>query len=146
MYYQPYIMHHGVLGMKWGVRHDKKKSYYAKNGKPINEAEKNAIKEAKKKEVLSSRSAKKLYDNADLFTDEELDKAYKRLNLEKNIANIADNEVSSGKKKARNASKTLITVATTATSALTLYNMFANIYNTASGENRFPTISSGKKK
>ena len=78
MYYQPYIMHHGVLGMKWGVRRDKKKSSYAKNGKPINEADKNAIKEAKKKEVLSSRSAKKLYDNADLFTDEELEKAYKR--------------------------------------------------------------------
>lgn len=146
MYYQPYIMHHGVLGMKWGVRRDKKKSSYVKKGKPISEAEKNAIKEAKKKEVLSSRSAKKLYDNADLFTDEELEKAYKRLNLEKNIANIADNEVSIGKKKARNASKTLITVATTATSALTLYNMFANIYNTASGETRFPTISSGKKK
>ena len=146
MMYKPYLMHHGVLGMKWGVRHDKKKSSYAKMAKPISEAEKSAIKEAKKKEVLSSRSAKKLYDNADLFTDEELEKAYKRLNLEKNISNIADNEVSSGKKKAKNASKTLITVATTATSALTLYNMFANIYNTASGETRFPTISSGKKK
>ena len=146
MYYQPYLMHYGVLGMKWGVRHDKRKSSYAKMTKPISEVEKKAIKEAKKKEVLSSRSAKKLYDNADLFTDEELEKAYKRLNLEKNISNIADNEVSSGKKKAKNASKTLITVATTATSALTLYNMFANIYNTASGETRFPTISSGKKK
>ena len=146
MYYQPYLMHYGVLGMKWGVRHDKRKSSYAKMTKPISEVEKKTIKEAKKKEVLSSRSAKKLYDNADLFTDEELEKAYKRLNLEKNISNIADNEVSSGKKKAKNASKTLITVATTATSALTLYNMFANIYNTASGETRFPTISSGKKK
>lgn len=54
--------------------------------------------EERKKKVLESRSPKELYDNADLFTTKELQDAYNRLVLEKNIKNLSPKEVSKGKK------------------------------------------------
>lgn len=54
--------------------------------------------EERKKKVLDSRSPKELYDNADLFTTKELQDAYNRLVLEKNIKNLSPKEVSKGQK------------------------------------------------
>lgn len=52
--------------------------------------------EERKQKVLDSRSAKELYNNADLFTTQELQQAYNRLVLEKNIKNLSPKEVSKG--------------------------------------------------
>lgn len=52
--------------------------------------------EERKKKVLESRSARELYNNADLFTTQELQQAYNRLVLEKNIKNLSPKEVSKG--------------------------------------------------
>lgn len=52
--------------------------------------------EERKQKVLESRSAKELYNNADLFTTQELQQAYNRLVLEKNIKNLSPKEVSKG--------------------------------------------------
>ena len=52
--------------------------------------------EERKQKVLESRSAKELYNNADLFTTQELQEAYNRLVLEKNIKNLSPKEVSKG--------------------------------------------------
>ena len=52
--------------------------------------------EERKQKVLESRSAKELYTNADLFTTQELQQAYNRLVLEKNIKNLSPKEVSKG--------------------------------------------------
>ena len=49
-----------------------------------------------KQKVLESRSAKELYNNADLFTTQELQQAYNRLVLEKNIKSLSPKEVSKG--------------------------------------------------
>lgn len=54
--------------------------------------------ENKKNAILKSRNAKLLYENADLFTTQELQNAYNRLVLEKNISSLAPQEVSKGKK------------------------------------------------
>lgn len=54
--------------------------------------------EERKQKVLDSRSAKELYNNADLFTTQELQQAYNRLVLEKNIKNLSPKEVSKGQK------------------------------------------------
>ena len=53
--------------------------------------------EERKQKVLESRSAKELYTNADLFTTQELQQAYNRLVLEKNIKNLSPKEVSKGR-------------------------------------------------
>ena len=61
--------------------------------------------EAKKKKVLESRSAKTLYENADLFSNEELTAAYNRLSLENNIKNLAPETVSRGERALDNVIK-----------------------------------------
>ena len=54
--------------------------------------------EERKQKVLESRSAKELYNNADLFTTQELQQAYNRLVLEKNIKSLSPKEVSKGQR------------------------------------------------
>lgn len=54
--------------------------------------------EERKQKVLDSRSAKELYNNADLFTTQELQQAYNRLVLEKNIKSLSPKEVSKGQR------------------------------------------------
>lgn len=53
--------------------------------------------EAKKKRILDSGSAKDLYENSDLFTSKELNDAYQRMVLKKNIQNMIPEEVDKGK-------------------------------------------------
>lgn len=143
-FYPNYLQHYGVLGMKWGVRHDRKHSGSAK--KRASSASKSKTVEQQKSEVLKSRSAKVLYKNADLFTNDELRRAYERLNLERNIKNIADQEVSRGKKTVRSVGKVLAGSAAAATSAITLWNAFANTYDMVTNTDRFHPIGQKKKK
>ena len=98
-----YLAHHGILGMKWGVRR-----YQNKDGTLTPEGRKrygdgdtdssNESVDVKKARVLKSRSATELYKHADLFSDTELKQAYDRLNLEANIKRLAPAPVNRGEK------------------------------------------------
>lgn len=96
-----YLAHHGILGMKWGIRR-----YQNKDGTLTPEGRKrygdtdssNESVDAKKARVLKSRSATELYKHADLFSDSELKQAYDRLNLEANIKRLAPAPVNRGEK------------------------------------------------
>lgn len=117
------LQHHGTKGMKWGQRLyqnkdgsltalgrarlgykkrqavKKRQATVKAKAKAAEEKKKTAEEIAKEKErVLKSRSAKELYDKAPLFDDAELNKAYQRLVLEKNIKSLVPEEVSKGKK------------------------------------------------
>lgn len=117
--YDDYICHHGIKGMKWGIRRTpeqlghaiskakkkvkgavekispkKKKPAAAASEKKTDANEVDA--ETRKKQILESRSAKQLYDNANLFTTQELQAAYTRLTLERNIKNLEPKTVSKG--------------------------------------------------
>lgn len=106
-----YLSHHGILGMKWGVRR-----YQNKDGSLTPEGRKrygdgdidsgNESVDAKKARVLKSRSAVELYKHADLFSDAELKQAYERLNLEANIKRLAPATVNRGEKFVKNVLQT----------------------------------------
>lgn len=106
-----YLAHHGILGMKWGVRR-----YQNKDGSLTPEGRKrygdgdidsgNESVDAKKARVLKSRSAIELYKHADLFSDAELKQAYERLNLEANIKRLAPAPVHRGEKFVKNVLQT----------------------------------------
>ena len=104
-----YLAHHGILGMKWGVRR-----YQNKDGSLTPEGRKrygdiesdNESVDAKKTRVLKSRSATELYKHADLFSYAELKQAYDRLNLEANIKQLAPAPVHRGEKFVKNVLQT----------------------------------------
>lgn len=78
LYKTPYIEHHGILGMKWGIRR-----YQYKDGTLTPEGKRKAKKNRKDDDLLSTseHSNKKYYRDA---TDAELIRATNRNNLEAN--------------------------------------------------------------
>lgn len=172
------LKHYGVIGMKWGIRrtpeqlgHRPKAVMQKVAGKIVKQEAGSAIKkkanaavdkaksagkkaesektpEERKQEVLKTRSAKALYDNADLFTDDELRSAYNRLQLEKNISGLAPKEVSKGQEYADKMIKAGKTFNDIADTGIKVYNNVAKIYNTFSTEgkkNPWPLIKNDDK-
>lgn len=157
------LYHSGILGMRWGIRRFQRKdgSLTAEgrkrysdgkadsnsNSKPKamltvtkpkvkTEAEKKAELEAKKKEILSSRSAKKIYENAGLFSDQELAAAFNRLTTEKNIKALIPAEVSKGERIANKFIKGAGKLSDMIQTGTKLYNNIARVYNSVTDSGR----------
>lgn len=78
-----YLSHHGILGQKWGVRR-----YQNPDGSLTDEGKKRSIKQDRK-QASKNRS---------LLSDEELDARIKRLQKEKQLRELTDQELGRGKK------------------------------------------------
>lgn len=96
--------------------------------------------EAKKERILASRSAKELYENADLFTTNELNAAYLRLNLERNIKNLEPATVSKGETFVSNMIKAGDTTSRVLETGSRVYNNVAKIYNSMLGNSNGKTL------
>jgi hypothetical protein len=159
------LYHHGKKGMKWGrrlyqnpdgsltplgrIRYGYKKKQAMKKRQQTIETKKKTAAEiaAEKDRILKSRSAAELYKNAHLFSDQELNQAYQRLNLERNIKNLIPAEVSKGKEFVKKATDTTKTVGDLVNNTTNLYNNVAKVYNSIpelNGGDKWPIIDGGK--
>ena len=108
-----YLAHHGVKGMRWGVRRTPEQLGYHVSSSvktvgnavskvnPLTNGSKpkhNLSYEERRKLALTTRSPKVLRNHMETLTDTELQKRYNRLNLENNVRKLANPQVKNGQK------------------------------------------------
>lgn len=86
--YPDYLMHHGVKGMKWGVRRVRKNNYFSKAAKKRRSSYSKDYKDAEK---LRKKSYKQL-------SNSELKSLNKRLELESNYKRLNPKGIEKGKR------------------------------------------------
>ena len=129
-----YLIHYGVLGMKWGVRRRRRAA--SVNERDAKELEKAGFKKeadalrllAKKQRTKADEvearinKKKEMKKNVKEMSDEELRKVVNRLQMERQYAQLSESSVSKGKEYAQKIIKAGTTVAAVTTTALTIYN------------------------
>ena len=86
------IYHHGILGMKWGVRRTPAQLGHKSNGSEGENSERSSSSSGIKSS--SSSRDKKSVKN---MTDEELGQAIRRLEMERRYTELSPKEISKGK-------------------------------------------------
>ena len=107
------LSHDGVLGMKWGVRKDRSSGSSSSSDSSGSSGSSDSSKGSK----ISGYDRKELAARRKTMTDKELNDAVNRLQTEKRLRELAEEDVSSGKKYAVSLLKRIgkTTVETTAT-------------------------------
>lgn len=105
------LRHHGIKGMKWGVRRTEAQLARARGKGEVSE---DYAKAHSKKSVKT-------------MSDAELRSRLNRIQMEQQYSKLVSSDVSAGKRFASKVLKAGTTVATVTTTALTIYNNFDKI-------------------
>lgn len=152
------LYHHGIKGMKWGVRRTPQQlGHYIKQRKikkqrtaaleKARQARKDKAEfEANKDRVLKSGTATEVLKYKGKLTNQELQTALTRINLEQQLSSISAREVKTGMDKVTNAMNKVEKATQAVNKGINAYNTVAKVSNSL-GKTNLPTIGdSGKKK
>lgn len=158
------IYHHGVKGMKWGIRRTPEQLGYKPKPKEPKKTREEKLREktkkkkaqmdkkeaklrseadAKRAEIL--KSPRQLYKYRDQFTKSEIDEAMKRFKWEQELRNMSKSDMNRGKEY-------IDMILGYTESGMKAYNTVARLYNTFGGAEEkdkmkmIPGVGGGDKK
>lgn len=159
------LCHHGRKGQQWGVSNGppyplnrKGLSYYFKKNKGTKEDRKRIKEEEEAKrrqayeeeleknkdKILRSGKASDILKYQGRLTNQELQSAVSRLNLEKTLKDYSSKEKQDSLRKMNDMVKTLDTVTNWTNTGIKAWNTIANISNSlSSSEKKLPVINTG---
>ena len=128
------------------IEAQKQKAKVEAQKRAVKEAEEKRKLEADKERVLREGSATEVLKYQGQLTNQELQTAFTRLNLEKQLANLSQKEMKSAMDKVDGVMKTIKVGTEWAKIGTDSYNAFARIYNATPEGQRKPLTLIGEKK
>lgn len=134
------LYHHGIRGMKWGIRRFQKKdgSLTTAGKKRYSESEEDAAArkaeyEAEKQKALKTGSASEVLKYKGDLTQQEMQNAISRIRWENDMRDLSAKELATGKSKADAVFEKVDKYTDYAVKGAKAYNMVANLYTAFGG-------------
>ena len=125
---EQYLMHYGVLGMKWGIRRKRDKQSSSKKSSKQNFEVKNNIKQPKtnaKAKKVDAKGRKQDFDEDEFL--KTLQQLRMQVEYDRLVSTLNDNN--STMRKVEKFTKNVTTVATLTTSALLIHNNLSKAHD-----------------